>query len=233
MSYRLLLKLLIPISFFLLLNSCRKTTPEFDGINCTGNCYILTGRVIDTPSNAGLQGVELKFFYRPPGYALLTNPTRYLGKTTTNQRGEYNFRFDGTGFKEDGGYYKIQAVKAGYFYGNLNQNDIREFDLDSADFNVPFNQDFALYRVAKLTVRFVASTVTSFDFLTFSYNYGPLGTGIIFPGGRKIDTTITYQTAGDISTFVQWGATGSNINIRKKDTLVVARGGTAQYQVVL
>lgn len=232
MSYHLLFKSLIPITLVLLLNSCRKTTPEFDGINCTGNCYILTGRVVDTPSNEGLQVVELKFFYRPTGYALLTNTTRYLGKTTTNQRGEYKFKFDGTAFKDDGGYYRIQAVKAGYFYGHLNQNDI-SFNLDSTAFNVPFNQDFALYRAAKLTVRFVASTVINFDFLTFSYNYGPFGTGIIFPGGRKIDTTITYQTAGDISSFVQWEATGNNIKIQKKDTLLVASGVTAQYQVIL
>ena len=232
MCKHLFLKSIIPVIFIFLLTACRKTIPEFDGINCTGNCYILTGRVVDTPSTAGLQGVELKFFYRPPGYALLTNPTRYLGKTTTNQKGEYNFKFDGTAFKDNGGYYRIQAEKAGYFYGHLKQNDI-SFDLDSTDFNVPLKQDFALYRAANLTVRFFATTNTNFEFLTFSYNYGPLGTGIIFPGGRKIDTIITYQTAGDISTFVQWETTGNNINIQKRDTLVVARGGTAQYQVVL
>ena len=227
------MKSFIFIALILLLAACRKTKPEFDGISCSGNCFILTGRVVDTPSNAGLQGVELRFFYRPPGYALLTNPTRYIGKTTTNSNGAYNFKFDITSFSANGGYFSVQAFKNDYFYGFLNQNELSVFDLDSTHVNVPFTQNFVLFRAAKLSVRFVAEIVTNFDFLTFSYSYGPIGNGISFPGGRKIDTTIHFQTAGDISTFVQWEAKGNGVNISKKDTLIATRGGTYQYKISL
>jgi hypothetical protein len=115
----------------------------------------------------------------------------------------------------------------------LNQNDISEFELDTTYFNMPFNQDFVLFRSAKLAVRFVAATVTNFDFLTFGYAYGANGTGISLSGGRKIDTTITFQTAGDISTIVQWEAKGNGVNISKKDTLIATRGSTFQYKIIL
>jgi len=223
----------LTITIIFLLIACRKTKPEFDGVNCSGNCYILTGKVVDTPSNAALQGVELKFYYRPSGYALFNDPTRYLGKTTTNSNGEYKFQFDGTKYKTGAGYYRIQATKSGYFYDPLNQNDVKIFNLDSSQFNAPFNQDFALFRPAKLAVRFRATTVTNFEFLTFSYHYGIPGTGIILNGRRTIDTTITFQTAGDVRTFIQWDAAGNGVNIRKNDTLFTTRGGTIQYQINL
>ena len=227
------MRTLLTITIIVLLTACIKTKQDFDGVNCSGNCYILTGKVIDTPSNAGLQGVELKFYYRPPGYTLISDPSRYLGKTTTNSNGDYKFQFDGTKYKAGTGFYRIVATKSGYFYDPFNQNDVKIFDLDSSQFNVPFNQDFALFRPAKLAVRFRATTVTNFEFLTFVYHYGTRGTGIILNGRRTIDTTITFQTAGDVGTFVQWDAVGNGVSIRKNDTLFTTRGGTIQYQINL
>jgi hypothetical protein len=227
------MRTLIVFSIILLLVSCRKSKPEFDGINCSGNCYILTGRVVDTPSNSGLQGVAVKFYYRPSGYTFLGDPTHYLGKTTTNANGEYKFQFDGTKYKTNAGYYRINATKNGYVYDPLNQNDVKIFNLDSNQFNIPLNQDFPLFRPAKLTVRIRAAITINFEFLTFTYSYGNSGTGIILNGKRTIDTTVTFQTAGDVRTFVQWNAGGNGVAIKKNDTLFVTRGGTIQYQINL
>ena len=227
------MRTLLTITILFVFTACRKTKPEFDGINCSGNCYILTGKVADTSTNAGLEGVELRFYYRPSGYAMFRDPTRYLGRTTTRSNGEYKFQFDGTKYRTGEGYFRIQATKSGYFYDPLNQNDVKVFDLDSTQFDIPFNQDFSLFRPAKLIVRFRATTVTNFEFLTFSYNYGVGGTGIILNGRRTIDTTITFQTAGDIRTFVQWNASGNGVNVRKNDTLFTTRGGIVQYQINL
>src|SRR6476620_12380823 len=99
------MRTLLTITIIVLLTACIKTKQEFDGVNCSGNCYILTGKVVDTPSNAGLQGVELRFYYRPPGYTLIRDPTRYLGKAMTNSNGDYKFQFDGTKYKTGAGYY--------------------------------------------------------------------------------------------------------------------------------
>jgi hypothetical protein len=229
----ILMRTLLTITIVFLLTACRKTKPEFDGVNCSGNCYVLTGKVIDTPSNIGLKGVELKFYYRPPGYALFWDPTRYLGNTTSNSIGEYKFQFDGIKYKTGVGYYKIQASKNGYFYDPLNQNDVKIFYLDSSQFNLPLKQDFALFRPATLTVRFRATTITNFEFLTFSYYYAAPGTGIILNGRRTIDTTITFKTAGDINTIVQWNAAGNGVNIRRSDTLFTTSGGNILYQINL
>lgn len=227
------MKFIIVAVVVFLLFACRKTRPEFNGVDCSGNCYILTGKVVDTPSNSGLEGVELKFYYRPRGYALFSDPTRYLGKTTTNANGEYKFQFDGTKYRSGAGYFRMVATKAGYFYNPNNQNDVATFYLDSSQFNVPYRQNFALFRPAKINVRFKAQTVTNFEFLTFSYHYGTSGMSISFNGRRQIDTTVTFQTAGDIRTFVNWSAIGNGVNIRKNDTLFTTRGGTINYQIDL
>ena len=224
------MRILIIITLIFLLVACRKTKPEFDGVNCSGNCYILTGKIVDTPSNSGLQGVGLKFYYRPSAYAWFSD---YIGKTTSAANGDYKFQFEGTKYKTGQGYFLIQATKSGYFYDALNQNEVAVFSLDSSRFNIPFIQNFALFRPAKLTVRFRATTITNFEFLTFTYNYGNTGYGIVLNGNQTIDTTVTFKTAGDIRTFVQWDASGNGINIRKNDTLFTTGGGTIQYQINL
>lgn len=227
------MRVLILVSLLFLLVACRKSKPEFDGVNCSGNCYILTGKIVDTPSNSSLQGVQLKFYFRPVGYALFWDPTRYLGKTTTDGNGNYKFTFDGTKYKATQGHFIAEATKKGYFYDPMNQNEVANFYLDSAQFNIPFVQNFILFRSATLHVRFQATNVTNFQFLTFMYYYDARGTGIVLNGNRAIDTTVTFQTAGDVRTFVQWDASGNGVSIRRNDTLFTTRGGRIQYQINL
>ena len=221
------------LSVILLLFACRKNKAEFDGVNCAGNCFILKGKIYDMPSFNALEGVELKFYYRPPGYVIFYDPTRYLGHAFSNANGNYSFQFDGSSFKNSNGYYSIEAIKRNYFYNPFNLNDIAVFNLDSTQLNIPVVHNSPMFREAKLNVRFKATSVTGFEFLTFTYHFGNGATGIVLNVKRAIDTTISFTTAGDIKTFIQWDATGNGINIRKNDSLLIANGSSAFYQVTL
>jgi hypothetical protein len=165
--------------------------------------------------------------------ALFMDPTRYLGKTTSNEAGEYRFQFDGTNYKSREGYFFMKATRSGYFYDPFGDNTVTNFNLDSSQFNMAVAHDFVLFRPAKLTVRFRAVTITNFQFLTFSYGYGIVETGVILHGGRNMDTTISFNTAGDVHTSVRWSAKGNSVDVQKRDTLFAARGGTVYYQIDL
>src|SRR5215212_7955374 len=93
-----LMKYILSLGVLVLFISCRKNRPLFDGVNCSGNCYVLTGKITDTPSNAGIAGADIRFYYRPAGYTIFDN-TKYLGKAMTNGNGEYKFQFDGSNYK--------------------------------------------------------------------------------------------------------------------------------------
>jgi hypothetical protein len=105
-------------------------------------------------------------------------------------------------------------------------NRVATFDFHKLFYNLPFIQNFPLFRPATVKKRVVASTVTNIQFLTVDFSYGKVGQGIVFNGNRSIDTTITWKTAGDLSTFTQASAVGNGGNIRKRDTLIVPTNNT-------
>ena len=220
---------LIIIILLLSVFACKKTDAEFDGINCIGNCYFLTGKIVDTPANNQLKGVELNFYYKPA--SLMFDNTQYLGKTMTDEKGAYKFQFDGSNYKLNRGYFYIKGTKQDYFC-NVHQNDILGyFNLDSTQINDSTKQNFSMFKVSKLKVHYSIQNNTNFQFLTFSYGIGQSTQGWIF-GGGKYDTTIEYITAKDIRTFVNWNAVGNNVSIQKYDTLT-ATGTTLYYDVKL
>jgi hypothetical protein len=90
-----------------------------------------------------------------------------------------------------------------------------------------------LFQPATVKVRVIASTVTNFQYLTVSYSFGNVGNGIVFNGGRSIDTTITWKTAGDLRTFLQADAIGNGVNIQKRDTVIVQTNNTRQIEIRL
>ncbi|WP_461487235.1 hypothetical protein, partial [Pedobacter sp.] len=173
------------------------------------------------------------FYYCRRGYFIFFDPTKYLEKATTDNDGQYRFTFDGTKYRQDRGYYWIEAKKTGYFYDPQNENRVRYFDLDSTKLNNNIVQNFALFEPTTLRVRFKATTVTNFSYLTFSYNYGPSGYGIILNGKRTIDTTISYKTASEIRTFIKWDALGNGVTIKKADTLNLTKNSTTDYLIEL
>lgn len=207
----------------------------FDGINCSGNCFILKGIVSETPSNQVLSNVEVRFYLGqvtngqfPPPPAKL-----YLGKTTTNSNGEYEFRFDGTNFKYGSPLYYIEASKEGYIFGPTpEQQKVKGFYLDSANFNNPVTQNFSLFKPTTLRVRFRASNITNFNFIAFGYSYaGGLGAGININGKRQIDTTVNFTTAGGIQSFIRYGAYGNGVTIEHRDTILLNPNTITDYNV--
>lgn len=218
----------------LVVNSCRKNNDAlFDGVSCSGNCYILTGKLTDTAANSVISGGELKFYFKDIT-GTFSSKTLYLGRTITDANGNYSFNFNGDRFKNVMGYYYAEAYNGSMFGGDqLYPNRVATFDLDTSFYNVPFVQNFHLFRPATVKVRVVASAVTNFQFLTVDYSYGKVGQGIVFNGGRSIDTTITWKTAGDLRTFVQADAVGNGVNIQRRDTLIVPTNNTSQIEIRL
>ena len=229
-----LLTLITLIMTMLIVNSCRKNNDAlFDGVNCSVNCYILTGKLIDSAATGGIADGELKFYFKDIT-GTFSSKTIYLGRATTDVNGNYKFRFDGSRFKNVMGYYYAEAFSGSMFGGDLlYPNRVATFNLDTSFYSLPFIQNFPLFRPATVKVRVVASTVTNFQSLTVGYNYGKVGNGIIFNGGRSIDTTIIWKTAGDLRTFIQADAVGNGVNIQKRDTLIVPTNNTRQIEIRL
>ncbi len=229
---------LIIIATLFIFISCKKDKidkPIFDGVNCSGNCFILRGSVTDTPSNQRLSNVEVRFYlgqvtngqFPPPPDKL------YLGKTLTNNNGEYEFKFDGTNFKYGSPLYYIEASKTGYIFGpRPEQQKIKLFYLDSSNFNNPLVQNFNLFRPTTLRVRFRATNITNFNFIAFGYSYGGgLGGGINIDGRRQIDTTVNFITGNNVQTFIGYGAYGNGVTIERRDTLIINSSTVTDYQV--
>ena len=220
-------------TIMLFVSSCRKDKyPLFDGVTCSGNCYILTGKLIDSAANTGISGGEIKFYFKD-NTGTSSSKKIYLGKATTNANGDYSFKFDGSRFNNVRGYYYAEAFKGDMFFDPIYENQVSVFDLDTSFYNLPFIQNFPLFKPATVKVRVIASTITNFQYLTVSYSYGKMGSGIIFNGGRSIDTTITWKTAGDLRTFIQADAVGNGINIIKKDTVFIQTNNTGQIEIRL
>lgn len=236
------MKHFIYISILILLSGCKKASdnkPMFDGINCAGNCFILKGVVTDTPANTRLANVEVRFYLgKITGGSIQwpipdPNEVYYLGRTFTNSNGEYEFKFDGSGFKYGSALYYIESTKQGYIYGPTPaHHKVKQFYLDSNNFSIPFLQNFNLYLPSTMRVRFKASTITNFNFLAFGYSYGNgLGAGINIEGNRQFDTTVSFRTAGGIQSFLMYGIYGNGVYIERKDTLVPSANDIAEYIV--
>jgi len=204
----------------------------FDGVNCSGNCYILTGKLLDSAANTGIASGEIKFYFND-NTGIFSNKMIYLGRAITDANGNYTFKFDGNRFNNVRGYYYVEAFKGNMFYDPFYPNRVSTFHLDTSFYNLPFIQNFPLFRPATVKVRIVASSITNFQYLTVSYSYGKGGSGIVFNGGRTIDTTIAWKTAGDLRTFIQADAVGNGVNIQKRDTLVVPANNTRQIEIRL
>ena len=168
-----LLTIITLIMTMLIVNSCRKNKVAlFDGVTCSGNCYILAGKLIDSATTGGIAHGELKFYFEDIT-GTFSSKKNYLGKAITDVNGNYTFRFDGSRFKNLMGYYYTEAFSGSMFGGDLSYpNRVATFNLDTSFYNLQFIQNLPLFRPAIVKVRVVASAVTNFQFLTVGYSYG-------------------------------------------------------------
>jgi hypothetical protein len=157
----------------------------------------------------------------------------YLGRTLSNNNGEYEFKFDGTNFKDGSPLYYMEAFKTGYIFGpKPEQQRIQYFYLDNTHFNNPLVQNFTLFRATTLRVRFRATNITNFDFITFGCSYGNRhGSGIHIKGRRQIDTTVTFVTGGGVQSFLKYGVFGNGVDIEQRDTLTLPANTITNYTV--
>ena len=216
--------------------SCRKDKPLFDGQSCGGSCYILTGKLFEVQSNLPLANTELKFYFRENGYFIFYDPTKFLGRTTTAADGSYTFKFDSKQFENIKGSFRIEGTKNGYIFNNKGDTAdpvLSRFYLDSSNINISQINNLFLYKSTTLRLKIKATSITNFDWLTITYDYGKNGYGPAIKGNRTIDTTFIYKTASDRPTYINWNARGNGVNIYKSDTLIIPAGTEGIYQVNL
>lgn len=222
--------------FFLLLvlmtaGSCIKNkNPLFDGVSCTVHCYELTGWVTDSAAAVPLSNAEVKFYYKYNS-GIFISRTDYLGKTTTNSAGQYRFLFDGSRYNYLNGYYYAEVFKGDFFAGPGYKNRVGIFDLDTTQYNLPFVQNFALFRPAIVKVRVTAPASAGFQIITVAYEYGRGGNGAAINGGRAIDTTMSWSTAGDLRTYVRADAVKNGTAVTIKDSITVTANGTGTIEL--
>jgi len=224
------------IIFLLLLviitaTSCFKNkNPLFDGVSCTGNCYELTGQVTDSAGAVPLSNAEVKFFYKYSS-GILISRTDYLGKASTNSLGQYKFRFDGSRYNYLMGYYYAEVYKGDFFADPGYKNRVGIFHLDSTQYNLPFVQNFSLFRPATLKVRVIVPASANFQIITVSCEFGRGGNGISMNGGRAIDTTLSWSTAGDLRTYVRADAVSNGVAVTRKDSIIVSTNSTGTVTI--
>ncbi len=218
--------------------SCSKTTGEqlsYAREGCSGQCYLLTGKVTEQQSGAGIAGVELKFYFKPASYNIITNE-QLLGSAITNSEGVYGFFLNSAKFRSPLGYFRIDGSKDGYIFknpGDARNDELLTFRLDSTMINIPVVNNMAFYKSASFTVQVKATAVTNFMFLTIGYDYGTGGFSSVLTGGKAFNQSFNYKTAANVPTLIQWNATGNGINISRKDTIVVPSGTGKTYQIEL
>ena len=214
----------------IVLTACRKNKhPLFNGRTCPTNCYTLIGKVIDSAANTGLSTAAVKFYFRTSN--VFFSSTTYLGGSNTDAAGNYRFTFEGTGFNDLRGYYYAEVYKGNFFHDPFYGNRVSTFYLDSALYNTEFIQNFSLFRPAYLKLKVIANNVPAMQSLTILYDYGRGGGGIILNGGRAIDTTLTFKTAGDLRTFISAVNFNNGSPISKKDTIFINSNTTRQHEI--
>ncbi len=224
---RLFLLVVVPF-LFMRMSSCDK--PVFDGENCTGDCFILKGKVTDSASSLGLPGVQLKLYYRQSGYVLLGG-TQLLVNSHTDQNGNYSMVFDATRYDLQRGYLIMDATHPSYFltpYGNAVSHDLA---FTSADINRQKQLDFSMFYPGTVKLK-VKTDSSDFNYLNVTYEYGKGGYGFYLDGKRKIDTTILIKTATGIQTRINWSTVSDGkIKTQKKDSILVARDSIPEYNI--
>lgn len=242
------MKYILPLAVLvILISSCRKAKFDEDYV-CLEDCIVFAGRVLDTPYNNKLAGVELRFYFHSLEGSSFLRPPVYLGTKKTGQDGSYQFAFGADDFKESG-YFSIMGIKEGYFlfapdagslesYGTILSKGIK---LDST-----YVYNTKLYKKAELELKIKSER--DLDFETFEIRYGTdktipgvlggyngyvTGFNIIFD--KRIDRVFNLNIPVGIKSYINWQ--GYNylepFKLDKVDSLISNQGEKVFYEIVL
>ena len=216
--------------FIFSFSSCKKNTEE-EGIECKGYCFMLKGQLLDTPANNKISGVELKFYYDQLSFFNLFS-AKYLGSVITDANGEYIFDFDATNFRDPDYVFVMKYSKPGYFYQPSDYNDLSLFHLVDSNINVPYVQNFTLYKSATLKVHIKVSTFTDFNYLEFRHSYktSSLYFSHNYPGHHPFEVTFTEMTAGDVNTYIKCE---TDHVVQVNDSIIIPAGTEQLYEINL
>ncbi len=220
----------LSLLLLLICAACKKE-PLFDGANCEGNCYILTGKLYDPAQGKNLPGVDLRFYYKE-WRGMASSRTDYLGKAATDADGNYRFIFDGTNYQNKIGSFYMEAYKDNMFHDVYDGRKLPHFYLDSVQYGVPFNQDFPLYKPATIEIKVLAGKLDSGQSITVSQNFGKRGFVKTISGtGGPVNTTFTFKTAGGLMSYV-WATKADASPITTiQDSVIIHANTTKQIEI--
>ena len=229
---------LLVLLFFI--SSCKKKNkPQFKGDNCVGNCYRISGSVLDKSTGTPLSSVQLRIYLYRTGYILFGSRQTFLGRIYTNTDGSFNFSFDAKNYKDPRGYFFIEADLDNFLSDEFlapyttNQKQLIEFKLDSTKINKPQKFAINLYQKAILNLNIKANGPTNVSAVAagIKFNNNKLEKFIRIKG--KLDTTLKFTVAGDAKTYVIWRSYDSSVQLNKIDSISIPRGSEKNYSIVL
>lgn len=223
--------LLFILPFFLF--GCEKD--ERDGTTCAQNCIVLSGVVVDTPANKLLSDVEIGISFQY--YSSFLKPSISLGKTKTDTKGKYSFRFDASKYQSREGFFIVSVKKNGYYlnaYHPDSYQSVASYDLDELKYDTPTDERIILFKRGEMELRL--KNVKKLDLKMLSVSYGPekSNTGFsIAPVPHDLDTIVRITIPADMESVLKWqGYSGPNpLQFDKAATVNSEKGSFTRYQL--
>ncbi|MBC7915054.1 MAG: hypothetical protein H7Y07_13130 [Pyrinomonadaceae bacterium] len=210
--------------------SCKD--PVYDGKTCTGDCYILEGKIIDSVTSEGIPKVGLKLYFNTNNHPF--NHRKLLVDANTNQNGEYRIIFDGTKYKDQNESFSLYAKHTDYFVnGTEPDHHIATIYTRNINFNQPVRLNYSMFWPGYIKLRLKSSTTTSVKKLSFMSTYGGFGTGLLLDLTPNLDTVIILKIASRIQTRIKWYVYPQSPFVEKRDSLTVGKNDTVDYAINL
>ncbi len=186
---------------FLPNSSCLNKDPLFDG-NCTSDCLIFIGTVRG-PKGETISGAEITIKHSEGGLFLPTR--RLLGELETDVDGRFDFRFDGTDYKINDGFFTVNAYKAGYL-GKKDEGGIPFFNIDSTNFDSPNFLNITLTPESKIDLTLNVSLPYNITDLSYSFRYSTnTYTGnIIHNDSLSVTQSYVHTVGGDQTVLLKY-----------------------------
>jgi hypothetical protein len=223
---------LIPYPFILILSTFSFQSCLFekepDPIVCKSSCIIFDVFVPDLNNGMLLQDVEVTITHIDWKNVFFASSTK-IGKTRTNGSGHFTFSFPGEKYGDGNGYFELTYKKNGYL---LNDYDGKMpfFYIDSTSFDIPINANMALLPKAQLNIHLKVDS-TKYKDLLCEVRYS--NTGVYANYMAQIDTTYSYETAGDQFTNISYSYKRYGVLNHRKDSIFIKAGETGVHEIKL